>query len=41
MNVYMNFTEFTEAICRVADKLSVPHLLDDEDDIGVLTDEAD
>ena len=26
----MNFTEFIEAICRVADKLSIPHLLDDE-----------
>jgi len=26
----MNFTEFIEAICRVADKLSTPNLLDDE-----------
>ncbi len=26
----MNFTEFIEAICRVADKLSIPNLLDDE-----------
>lgn len=26
----MNFTEFIEAIGRVADKLSIPHLVDDE-----------
>jgi hypothetical protein len=26
----MNFSEFTEAVCRIAFKLSVPHILDDE-----------
>ena len=37
----MNFTEFIEAICRVADKLSVPHLLDDKEDIGDDFDDED
>ena len=27
----MNFTEFIEALCRVCAKLSIPHLLDDQD----------
>jgi hypothetical protein len=27
----MNFTEFIEAICRIADKLSIHHLIDDTD----------
>jgi hypothetical protein len=29
----MNFTEFIEAICRVADKVCIPHLIDDMDKI--------
>mgnify|MGYP006113604075 CR=1 FL=1 len=37
----MNFTEFIEAICRVSDKLSVPHIIDDKDDIGEDFDEED
>lgn len=27
----MNFAEFIEAVCRVADKLGIPHLIDDEE----------
>ena len=37
----MNFTEFIEAICRVSDKLSVPHLVDDKDIVGDDFDEED
>jgi len=25
----MNFAEFIEAVCRIADKLGIPHLIDD------------
>ena len=28
-HLYMNFTEFVEAICRVADRLAIPNLLTD------------
>lgn len=29
-HVNMNFAEFIEAICRVADKLAIPHLIEDQ-----------
>jgi hypothetical protein len=37
----MNFTEFIEAICRVSDRLSVPHLVDDKELVGDDFDDED